>query len=1353
MPFTTNSPVAGGIPLPEGVTPVGGIVFDIIGVSGVRVVSQIAASDLYIGYFDQNPGLIGTQAGFTQTAIDALGGGIAEGSVRFTIDDGDTAPFNFDDHENTLLINGIAFGDFSDVPTVVTDGVGNELGAPGTGFPNNQLATGFFHLTDPAALSALYQSLSSGEVTFALSDVDPGDNFFDFTQGIDGEFVDVGQPPNVSPVIDAVSLPGTILEGGRFAVRVDAHDPDATVGGLTYRFDIDGDGVFDVENTTGVARFTIADDLADSLVVEVVDARGGLTRRTVPIVVENVAPVVVLDPIPAISVGGTAKLTGIITDPGVLDSFVLLVDWGDGTTQELPLSRSASGEQAFSLTHVYAAGAEGGAYPVSVTVMDDDGGKGTAETSIEVGDIEAPEITLAPLGVTKEGDAVLLSGVVSGMEGVELYRVEIDWGDGTVERVTVRSEDGGLFSASHVFAGETGSSARDTYPVTATVIAPGIRVADEGMATVRNVAPTLRLDAIEAVLVGGVLTLSGDVIDPGTNDTFTIDVSWGDDTSSSVALGRSPTGRQPFSLDHVFANGPAAGIPIEITVRDDDGAVRTYSRTVDVVEDVPEVTLSKPGAIDEYGIVSIDATIATFADEGPFDLTVVWGDGAVQTLRFNPAAYGSDTITLSHRYLDDRATGADRYGVTVTAVGSAGATGSAATEVSVANVAPTLTLAPIEPIGADGVAMLTGTIFDPGRQDTFTVLIDWGEVGSATRFETIILGPSATGSQNFSRRHVYDDPTAARHNVVATVVDDDGGTARATRVVEAENTAPTLSLSLGNVTTINENGCVTLTVTITDPDAAGPQTVFVDWGDGGTFSEETFEIAVTPDGPRQFSSTYTYRDDRPYAAPDFYEITVTTRDPAGATDTGKVGVQVLNVAPRFTSTLEFTNMKLGDNTIAAGGLVVVSASFEDLGPADTYNIQVNWGDGEVIWSAETPWKFDYASDYAYLGRGGFRTGHFYKHGGIYTMSAVVYDDDGGRGVVTRQVFVEGVGLRSGGVIDVIGEDNPVVVNVFGDSAPQGPLLGGTGVALPGVSPFVTVTTDIPGAFSQSVASSGAKTLNFVGSSRADTIDISPTARVAGILRGEGGSDRLNGGILGDSIEGGVGSDEIFGREGQDSISGGGGNDRIFGDYAAFKVGAFADILYGDEGNDTILGGGGNDTINGGVGIDELAGGAESDVVVGSSGDDLIFGDAYTYVPSSGDPRPQALETIDDGSDWLVGEHGNDRIFGQNGNDTMLGGIGNDTLDGGNGFDVIRTGEGADVIVFREGDDADLVLDFGPGDRIDLRGFDRPYINTVADVLARIGTDGGDTVVYLGYGDNIRLQDVGRAEITADDFLV
>lgn len=201
-PFTETSPTASGAVV-AGVTDIGGIVVDLIGLNGNRVMSQLSASSLFVGFAGTNPFSIGSQSGFDSSITGALGGGIAEAAFRFSLDDGDSAAGNFDQlQDNNLTVNGVQMGYWGETPTVHTDSSGTVLdgGLITNGFSNNQLDTGWFHSNNLASLGTLYSSIQSTEtLNFELFDVDPFDNFFDFTQGIDGNLINVGSGPVVKP--------------------------------------------------------------------------------------------------------------------------------------------------------------------------------------------------------------------------------------------------------------------------------------------------------------------------------------------------------------------------------------------------------------------------------------------------------------------------------------------------------------------------------------------------------------------------------------------------------------------------------------------------------------------------------------------------------------------------------------------------------------------------------------------------------------------------------------------------------------------------------------------------------------------------------------------------------------------------------------------------------------------------------------------------------------------------------------------------------------------------------------------------------------------------------------------------
>ena len=211
-PFTTSSPAGGA--LPGGVSEIGGIVIDLVGTNGARVIAQLSATSLYVGFSDNgnpvayrgNPLTIGIQGGFSAPLVASLGGGLSSAAVRFTLFDGDSAPGNFDDGDNTLLINGTNMGNWSAVSTQQTDSTGTTVLSSGTGFGDDILSTGWFSITGATQLNALYAAIGTGSLTYQVNDLDAGDNFYDFTRGVAGGLIDVSLPPSTAAVPEPLSL-------------------------------------------------------------------------------------------------------------------------------------------------------------------------------------------------------------------------------------------------------------------------------------------------------------------------------------------------------------------------------------------------------------------------------------------------------------------------------------------------------------------------------------------------------------------------------------------------------------------------------------------------------------------------------------------------------------------------------------------------------------------------------------------------------------------------------------------------------------------------------------------------------------------------------------------------------------------------------------------------------------------------------------------------------------------------------------------------------------------------------------------------------------------------------------------
>lgn len=203
----------------------------------------------------------------------------------------------------------------------------------------------------------------------------------------------------------------------------------------------------------------------------------------------------------------------------------------------------------------------------------------------------------------------------------------------------------------------------------------------------------------------------------------------------------------------------------------------------------PEITAT--GSTAAEGSPATVSGMITDPDLGDtFTLTIDWGDGGQPETYSYPA--GTTTYSVQHIYVDDNPAGtaSDVYPVFVTVTDNEGASDDAETSVTVTNAAPIVTAASAT-IPENSVATVSGTITDPGVEDAFNLVVDWGD-GSPN--QNIYLG----GTTSFSLQHQYpdDDPTGTAvdvYQIIVTIVDDDTGLGIVVTTVTVNNVAPVAS--------------------------------------------------------------------------------------------------------------------------------------------------------------------------------------------------------------------------------------------------------------------------------------------------------------------------------------------------------------------------------------------------------------------------------------------------------------------------------------------------------------------------------------------------------------------------------
>jgi len=224
------------------------------------------------------------------------------------------------------------------------------------------------------------------------------------------------------------------------------------------------------------------------------------------------------------------------------------------------------------------------------------------------------------------------------------------------------------------------------------------------------------------------------------------------------------------------------------------------------------------------------------------------------------------------------------------------------------------------------------------------------------------------------------------------------------------------------------------------------------------------------------------------------------------------------------------------------------------------------------------------------------------------------------------------------------------------------------------------------------------------------------------------------------------------------------------------MGGGADLIdLSDGGNDRVEAGSGDDFVYLGAaltGADRIDGGSGLDTVAFTAGGDIalsaasLSGVERLVVYGSGTPGTTALTTNDSnvaaggelyvgatflgagnslifngtaetdgrftvaggaagdtlagggGRDWLDGGAGSDTLYGMSGNDWLLGGLGADTLRGGTGTDFFVYRDTAESTAAAR----DHIVDFSPGERIDLSAIDARGATAGDDAFTFIGAD-------------------------------
>ncbi|PYO39628.1 MAG: hypothetical protein DMD29_08270 [Gemmatimonadetes bacterium] len=364
------------------------------------------------------------------------------------------------------------------------------------------------------------------------------------SEGVDN--VVFGQGTRSLPPVANAGGPYTGLEGAAVNFDGSASATNPPGGALTYAWAF-GDGATAAGATPS---HTYADNGSYTVTLTVTAVDGGLTNSATALAtIANVAPTVNPFAGAALHEGETYTADGSFTDPGA-DTWTATVDYGDGSGPQ-PLALTG---MRFSLSHVFPAGRPG-PFTVTVTVRDDDAGVGSAVATVTVQVNRAPIANAGPAASGVEGATVAFDGTHSSDPDGDALSYTWDFGDGS---------SGTGPTPTHRYA-DNGS-----YTVKLTVSDGSLSGEATTRAVITNVAPsvgpiTAPIDPLEA---GTAVTAGAAFTDPGTLDTHTGVIDWGDGSTSPAAISET-NGSGSASGSHAYA---AAGVyTLTLTVTDKDG--------------------------------------------------------------------------------------------------------------------------------------------------------------------------------------------------------------------------------------------------------------------------------------------------------------------------------------------------------------------------------------------------------------------------------------------------------------------------------------------------------------------------------------------------------------------------------------------------------------------------------------------------------------------------------------------------------------------------------------------------------------------------------------------------------------
>ena len=311
-------------------------------------------------------------------------------------------------------------------------------------------------------------------------------------------------------------------------------------------------------------------------------------------------------------------------------------------------------------------------------------------------------------------------------------------------------------------------------------------------------------------------------------------------------LGNDHTGQASYTLTEAEVAGLTLTMPDSnvsnnfdlsvVAVATDAAINQTASsapQTISVASLNPYPILTNLSAPDvlQGSSTTLTGTLASLRPGAfPMEVTVTWGDGSpAQNVQVN--AQGQFSATHTYLYEQSNAAISEIQNIHVSVTDSFGKTTTGDTSLTVTDVPPTISNLSITPndMTINNVAVLTGTIYDPGPADSFTLQVNWGDEASGAPPQLQVIALPA-GSTSFTLTHLFDDNVRGDPNQVNPVqikiIDNHTGFSTSATAITVHDVNPTLINYTG--TELGSNGIVTISGNISHP-GPGPLTLTINW--------------------------------------------------------------------------------------------------------------------------------------------------------------------------------------------------------------------------------------------------------------------------------------------------------------------------------------------------------------------------------------------------------------------------------------------------------------------------------------------------------------------------------------------